>query len=383
MFVLYALLISVVFVLLSIINLKTFQLENYRIKNYLLKVLHLQFSFGRKTPLVCTNRIKRQFFCIFLLYFCIFLVFFAFIKDFWINFGLVILMFIFSSYVDAVSFLIMMPIEKLIKKNYIEKAKQRLSHCGCQVIAITGSFGKTTTKNILTQILKREFRVCASPRSFNTPMGICKTILENLKETDEFLILEFGARRVGEIDELCKITGVDYGIITPLGNCHLETFGSIENLENTKFELCENAKNFVVFSGKSESSLKLFKKCPCKKFLVGSQDSFAYAKDVKVTSEGCSFTMILDDEEYQCKTQLLGEANVDNIIQASAMAYFLGMREEKIIEAIADLKPTPHRLEIIRGFANVIDDSYNSNLEGFKNALEVLKNFNGCFAWHY
>ena len=86
--------------------------------------------------------------------------------------------------------------------------------------------------------------------------------------------------------------------------------------------------------------------------------------------------MILDDEEYQCKTQLLGEANVDNIIQASAMAYFLGMREEKIIEAIADLKPTPHRLEIIRGFANVIDDSYNSNLEGFKNALEVLKNFN-------
>ncbi len=377
MFVLYAFLISVVFAAVSTLCIKTFQLENYRVGKYVFKVFRFQFAIGRKTPLVCTNRVKRLFFCIFLLFFCIFLLFFGLIANFWVNFLLVFLLLIFLPLVDILAFWLLEPFEKMIKLRYIKKAKRKLSISGCQIVAITGSFGKTSTKNILTQILKKEFRVCASPRSFNTPMGICKTILEDLKETDEFLILEFGARHVGDIDELCKITGVDFGMLTPLGNCHLETFGSLENLENTKFELCQHSKKFVVFSGKNLSGQKLFERFCGKKFLVGVENSFAFAKDIKLTSEGSLFTLVLDGEEHSVRTQLLGEANIDNIVEASAMAYLLGMSDVDIASAIADLKPTPHRLEMIRGFANVIDDAYNSNFDGFQNALNVLKSFKG------
>ena len=88
----------------------------------------------------------------------------------------------------------------------------------CKKIAITGSFGKTSTKNILYQILKEEFDVCMTPKSYNTPMGVCKTILNDLKETDDFFIVEFGARHRGDIKFLTKFVGVDFGIFTPIGN---------------------------------------------------------------------------------------------------------------------------------------------------------------------
>ena len=268
MFVLYAFLIAILILFVSCIYIKTFQLENYRVDNYWHKVKKLDFAFGKKTPLVFTNRIKRLFVCTFLLNFVVFVFFFGVIPSFWVNFVLVILFVLFLPFWAIVPFLIMMPIEKQIRQNFVNKAKNKLKKCSCKTIAITGSFGKTSTKEILYQILSEEFDVCASPKSFNTPMGICKTILENLKETDDFLIVEFGARRKGDIEQLCKLVGVDFGIITPLGNCHLETFGSLENLQNTKYELCEGAKDVVVFNGKSEGSKKLFNRYPRKKYLV-------------------------------------------------------------------------------------------------------------------
>ena len=377
MFVLYAILFSIGLTGLSYIYVKTFQLENYRIKKYLQKAAKFNFSWGRKTPLVFTNRVKRLFFCTFLLNFFVFLIFYGLIPHFWINFALSILFFIFLPIWVAISFLCMCPVENLIKKRFIKKAKDKLAKCSCKTIAITGSFGKTTTKNILFQLLKEEFDVCATPKSFNTPMGVCRAILENLKETDDFFIVEFGARRVGDIEELAKLVGVDFGIVTPIGNCHLETFGSIENLENTKFELCRSAKNLVVFSGKSDSSKKLFDRFERKKYLVGVQGSFAYAKDVQITPQGSAFVLVLDGEQLKCRTPLLGRANIDNIVEAAAMAHILGESNFDIVRAIEKLVPTPHRLELIKGFVNVIDDSYNSNLAGFKEALAVLSSFEG------
>ena len=136
-----------------------------------------------------------------------------------------------------------MPIENVIICSYIKKAKIKLQSLPCKKIAITGSFGKTSTKNILFQILSQKYKVCATPKSYNTPMGICKTILENLTEKDDFFIVEMGARHEGDIAFLCKLVGADYGILTPVGNCHIETFKTLENVEKTKFEICENVKN--------------------------------------------------------------------------------------------------------------------------------------------
>ncbi len=378
MFVLYAFLISVGLTLIGFIFIKNFQLENYKIKRYIKNIVRFDFSFGDKNKLIFTKRVKRLILINFLLNFAYFLLFFGLIPYFWINFGLSIVLILFSPIVIVILFAVAKPMEELIKLHYLKKAKRKLQKLNCKKIAITGSFGKTSTKNILYQILAEEFDVCATPKSYNTPMGICKTILEDLKETDEFFIVEMGARHVGDIGFLAKYVGVDFGIMTPIGNCHLETFGSIENIEKTKYELCENTKDVVIFNGKSKSTKKLYKKYPQKKYLVCEEGSFAYAKDAVSNSDGTEFVMMLDGKQFLCQTKLLGKANIDNIVVATAMAYLLGESLYNIQNAIKHIQPTPHRLELIKGqFVDVIDDSYNSNFEGFKQALEVLASFEG------
>lgn len=378
MFVLYAFLIGVLFVLLDLVYIKSYQLENYKIDKYFKKAVEFDFAFGNKNKLNFTKRIKRLIFIDFLLKFFIFLLFFGLINNFWINFVIVFLFAITSEIIVILSFFVVFPLEEQIKKFYIKKAKNKLKNINCKKIAITGSYGKTSTKNILYQILKQEFDVCETPKSFNTPMGICKTILEDLKETDDFLIVEYGARKIGDIEFLAKNFGVDFGIITPIGNCHLETFGSIENIEKTKYELCKEAKDLVVFNGSSKSTKNLFDKFSRQKYLVCEENSFAYSKNITSSSSGSSFDLVIDKKIFKCETKLLGKSNIDNIVVASAMAYLLGESVYNIQKAIKFLKPTPHRLELINGkYANIIDDSYNSNFEGFMQALDVISKFNG------
>ncbi len=378
MFFVYALLFSCVNFALDLIYIKTYQLENYKLKNMLFKTIKFDFAFGHKTPLNITKRIKRLFFCDFLLKIGIFLMIFGIIPIFWLQFLCATILLILSPLTIFLSFLISLPIENLIKKSFIRKAKKKLSRMRCKKIAITGSFGKTTTKHILYDILKVEFDVCATPKSFNTPMGICKTILEDLKETDDFFIVEFGARQSGDIEFLSKLVGVDFGILTPIGNCHLQTFGSVENIENTKYELCDNAKEFVVFNGKSKSTKKLYKRFSRRKYLVCEEGSFAYAKNIESTTEGSHFTLVLDGKECFCKTKLLGKANIDNIVVAASMAYLLGETVFGIVRGIENASPIAHRLELIKtDFITCLDDSYNSNLDGFKEALTVLSSFPG------
>ena len=256
MFVFYAVLVSLGFVAIDLVFEKAFQLENYKIKKYIKNVSKFNFSFGDKSFLVFTARAKRLIFCDFLLKISTFLLIFGIMNSFLWNLFATLFLLIFSPFFVVLTFLICWPLEEAIKKRYLKKAKRKLAKCMCKKIAITGSFGKTSTKNILYQILKEEFDVCATPKSFNTPMGLCKTILQDLKETDDFFIAEFGARRLGDIKFLAEFLEVDFGIITPVGNCHLETFGSLQNIENEKFELCNHAKDFVVFNGKSKSSKK-------------------------------------------------------------------------------------------------------------------------------
>ncbi len=377
MFVLYAFLTAILLTGIGIFYLKMFQLENYKIKKYILKALKFEFGFGDKSVFVWTDRIKRLIFCDFLANFCIFLLIFWQICNYFSVF--IVLDFAILKHLEIVlTFLISYPIESLIKFFYINKAKKKLKKMHCKKIAITGSFGKTSTKNILYQILKEEFDVCMTPKSYNTPMGVCKTILNDLKETDDFFIVEFGARHRGDIKFLTKFVGVDFGIFTPIGNCHIETFGSIENIEKTKYELCENGEQFVVFNGKSKSTKKLYEKYPKRKVLTCVKDGFAYAKNIRANKNGSSFDLHICDQVLTCKTKLLGKANIDNIVVASSMAYLLGETLYSILKGIEKLDPIPHRLEIVKGGkATIIDDSYNSNFEGFCQALEVLNMFDG------
>ncbi len=375
--ILYSFFVALALTILMFPLLKVYQLENYRIKNYLSRVLKFNFAFGDKNDLKFTKRILRMIFCAFLLIFCIYILIFCFIENVYVELGLIFAGLLFLPFLLSLAHFVIFPVEKMVMCYYLSKAKKKLKMMPCRKIAITGSFGKTSTKNILFKILSEKYRTCATPKSYNTPMGICMTILNKLSPLDDFFIVEMGARHKGDISFLCNLIGADYGILTPVGKCHIETFKTLDNVENTKFELCQNVKDFMVINGKSESNLRLYDKCEKKKYLICKAGSFAYADDIKFLEGKARFVLYIDNKSVLVSTKLLGRANVDNIVVASSLAYLLGLNLLDIKKGIENLTPIPHRLELVKGYATVIDDSYNSNYEGFKQALEVLESFNG------
>ena len=135
------------------------------------------------------------------------------------------------------------PIEKAVQNHYINDAKRMLDDMpSLHKVGITGSYGKTSMKFYLSELLGSQYETLKTPESFNTPMGVTITIRRDLRPTHEYFICEMGARRVREINELCEIAHPHDGIITSVGPQHLETFKSVENVLNTKFELADSVQ---------------------------------------------------------------------------------------------------------------------------------------------
>lgn len=263
-------------------------------------------------------------------------------------------------------------------KKFIRLAQQKLQASKAKIIAITGSNGKTSVKNILFEILSAKYKVQATPKSYNTPLGISKFINEELRHNTEFLILEYGARRKGDIKNLCKIFGADYGIVTTISPQHLESFKSINNIYNTKKELpdylktnlcCFNLDNIYTFqmaqNHQNQSTISIHNKANL------------YAKNIKIINNQTHFDLHFNNKKYQTKTKLLGKHNVSNILLATLLAIKLGIDLTTILETIPKLNPIPHRLELITGKINILDDSYNCSLSSAKEAIEVLMQMSG------
>ena len=173
-----------------------------------------------------------------LLYLSLFYVLNYFLLDIVLRIVLFPLVYFLSYIIILLTLITLYPVEKLIGRYYIKKAKNKLSGFKKLIkIGITGSFGKTSTKEILTTILKEHYNVLATPKSFNTPFGITKTINNSLNNLHEVFVCEMGAKAKGEIKYLCDLTGVNYGIVTSVGRQHTNTFGSIEGVYKTKKEL--------------------------------------------------------------------------------------------------------------------------------------------------
>ena len=276
-------------------------------------------------------------------------------------------------------------IEKAVAKKFINRAKDTLAkHTDLKVVGVTGSYGKTTVKNIIATMLAEKYKVCVTPFSYNTPLGLSKTILENLEEDDQVLVAEMGARSVGDIAELCDMVQPSVGVITGIGNQHMATFGSMEKIIQTKGEIDEyivNRRGTMVYNIDSLPAQEMFTKSKANKYAVGinhKQDIFA--EDLKCTSEGSEFTLHIKSKKYKAvKTSLLGEHNISNILIAVCVAKQFGLSDEQIIEGIKKLTPTAHRLAIIPSASAliVIDDAYNGSVEGTKSALNVLSKFEG------
>ena len=280
-------------------------------------------------------------------------------------------------------------IENRINKYYIDDARRMLKeHENLRIIGITGSFGKTSVKYYLTTLLSEGFSVLMTPESYNTPMGIVRTIREHLKPTHEIFVCEMGARHLHDIKEITDIVHPDDGIVTSIGYQHLETFRSLENIISTKYELLDAVDEKEKQEGKTEGKHL--------KFVNGDneiiranmkyQDAITYglndgndyqAKDIRVNSQGTTFTVTSPTGEVaEYTTKLVGRHNVENIVGAIAAANSLGIPMTKLKMAVRRLQSVPHRLELNKhGNVSILDDAYNSNPNGAKVALETLSLF--------
>ena len=272
------------------------------------------------------------------------------------------------------------PIEALINKHYIDDAKRIINELPClTVIGITGSYGKTSTKFYLNKLLSAKYNVLMTPESYNTTMGVVKTVRGSLNATHEIFICEMGAKGVGEIKEICDIVKPKHSMITSIGAQHLETFKSIDNIIKTKFEIADCIDHGMVFLNFDNDYIRN-RKIDKNVVSYGFSAEFEYyADNIAVTSKGTSFTVHHGSEEStEFSTKLIGEHNVQNIVGAIAVANKLGISLNELKTPVRRLEAVPHRMQIIdRGSSVIIDDAFNSNPAGAKAALDTLALMDG------
>jgi len=274
------------------------------------------------------------------------------------------------------------PIENSIQKGFKKQASKKVKQFSdLKVIGITGSYGKTSTKFMIRDLLNERFSVLATPGSYNTPMGICKVINQDLTQAHQVLVLEMGARYKGNIKELCEIAPPTISVVTNVGKAHLETFGSQQAIAETKAELVQNmASGGVSFLNANDLLVLGMSRVTTSQIITAGIDSGDYqATDIRYDQNGCSFTVITPDEQtVAISMPLLGAHNVQNMVLAIALAHYMGLRLETIALAAKRMQPIEHRLELKKqNDILIIDDAFNSNPVGAKNAVEILAKFTG------
>lgn len=287
-------------------------------------------------------------------------------------------------YLVALANLVMLPVENAVKRHYFNDAKKKLeSRPDLIRIGITGSYGKTSAKFILGGMLSEKFNVLVPPHSYNTPMGLTRVVREQLNEDHQVFVAEMGARYTGDIEELCELVRPKIGLITSVGKQHLETFGSLENIVNTKYELIAAlpADGAAFFNGDNGICRSMHSRCPLKKkFLFGTEGDDLAMRAIRISAgpKGSAFTLMdSTGEAAECTTPLLGRHNILNITGCAAVARHLGVPMAEIAEAVSKLQPVEYRLQLIPGPVTVINDGFNSNPEGAKVAMEVIRSFPG------
>lgn len=251
------------------------------------------------------------------------------------------LLYIFQPYIIYLSSLIIKPLENSINKYYYQKAQKKINSMGTlQVVGITGSFGKTSTRLITEAILKQRYRILSTNENCNTSMDLSKLINEELDEKHQVFIVEMGARRMGDIKDLAKLIKPNIGVITSIGPAHLETFKNIDSIMKTKYELIEELQpeGVAIFNYDNTYIRKLADKTFKEKILFGMKDIEKldlYADNVEISEEGSTFT-IKDKKgnSIDFKTQLVGKYNIYNILAGACVAKALGLDLEEIKRAI-------------------------------------------------
>jgi UDP-N-acetylmuramoyl-tripeptide--D-alanyl-D-alanine ligase len=280
--------------------------------------------------------------------------------------------------VTGVAAYINKPLEDYFASRFVKDAARILKeHKNLIVIGITGSYGKTSVKTFLHALLSAKYNTLMTPGSYNTTMGVVRTVRELLRPSHQIFLAEMGAKQAGDIKEICDLTNPQYGIISSIGEQHLETFKTVDNIIATKFELADalpqTGKVFLNYDNPYIRDKKV--SVPAVTYGAAPDSDAQYrATDIQVDVTGCSFTFVTPDgESRRYETKLLGAHNIQNLAGCMAVAHTLGLTLQEMAYPVRMLKPVEHRLQLLpNGF---IDDAYNSNPAGFRGALDTLKLF--------
>ena len=276
------------------------------------------------------------------------------------------------------------PVEKAINRRYYNDAKRRLEQMpDLKIIGITGSYGKTSTKHYLYRILSEHFDTLMTPGSFNTTLGVVRTVREYLKPYHQVFIVEMGAKQIGDIAEICDLVHPSVGIVTAVGPQHLESFKTIENVQATKFELVDAlpADGLAVVNNDFEKiANRPVSNTRCVRYAVRVDNVDYTARNIEYSAAGSTFEVVAaDGYVLALRTRLVGECNISNLLAAVAVARHLGVPDKKIAYAVERIEQVEHRLSVKRTPAGVtiIDDAFNSNPVGSAMALDVLSSMKG------
>lgn len=314
----------------------------------------------RKSPLKFTKRIIRMA--------AVQLVFSFILCYFDVTFYAVLLL----PLVVLASFAVCLPIDKLIARYYLKRAAAKLKQSDVTVVAITGSYGKTSVKDMLSALLDD----AASPSgSCNTPLGIASFINKTDLYYVKYLVLEFGARKRGDIAELCRLFRPKYGIITGVCPQHLSTFKTWENVIAAKRELVEHLpeNGVCVLNFRDETAMSFVNAGVCKKI---ASDELADVTLNEITVNGSKLTVSKGKTDKQIDLPQITAHAADTFAMCLTMCLVLKQSFTKTLSMAVNVKQTPHRMEISKTpNCYIIDDGYNGSLAGVKSAASTLERF--------
>ncbi len=261
---------------------------------------------------------------------------------------------------------------------YQKLASSYLKATGAKVIGITGSNGKTGTKDILASILRENFRVHKTAKNFNNDIGLPKTIME-MNLDDEAIVLEMGMDRFGDIRTLTNIANPDIAVITNIGDSHLLELGTKENIARAKFEILEGLKpdGIFIYNNDDEILREVIKEytIPQRVIKIGTrEDSDVIIRPIRSDEEGSSFSI----GEYAYSIPFIGKHQIYNVSVAITIAGLLGMNYGDIVRGLSNVKLTGMRMELMHlPSFDVLNDCYKSNPQSLTSCIETVYTMKG------
>ncbi len=268
------------------------------------------------------------------------------------------------------------------------------AHKKMTVVGITGSYGKTSTKDFLSTILSQQFRVIKTEASKNAPIGIAETILSSLKPNDQIFVVEMGAYKRGEIFQMARMVLPEIAILTAINPQHQDLFGSIEHTKKAKYELVQGlvGRKLVICNADTSGTKEMgqwaerdgyavwwyTRKDQNSEFKIQKRKIFS-AENVHSDMRGVSFDCRLGKEKVSVQARVLGEHQTSNLLAAMAGAVACGMDLAAAAKAVSFIVPTPNVMELIPGIhgATFVNDTFNNNPDAAIAALRFLTQFPG------